>query len=217
MAEKCARVFEAEDDAGFLLEPPGAGLRLWEQVAVRRIIFPCLRANTSWEAAMRLFQREGQRILGDCGDLPMELLFERVLVRRLFGIEDSSRYWSPAMVLEHLTMVGTRMGEIIVALSKHRPARPIVDMKDMKPSGRAAEDIVQQFGVFLKVFADAMEERVGDRGSESSCRHPRFGSLDAHGWCCLAALHQWLHRRHLDAILRKLRRKRAAMGLRTGG
>jgi hypothetical protein len=212
MAEEDARVLEVEDDAGFRLEPPGAGLRFWEQVVVRRIVFPWCRVNTSWDGAMRLFHREGERILGDCGDLPTELLFERVLVPRLFGIEDSSRYWSPAMVLEHLTMVGTRMGEIIVALSKHRPARPIVDMKDMKPSGRAAEDIVQQFGVFLKVFAEAMEERVEDRGSDCCCRHPRFGALDAHGWCCLAALHQRLHRRHLDAILRNLRRKKAAIG-----
>jgi hypothetical protein len=204
MAENGIQVLEAEDDAGFRLEPPGAGLRSWEQVAVRRIIFPFFRVNTSWEGAQRQFEREGERILSQCGDLPTELLFKRVLVPRLFGIEDSSRYWSPAMVLEHLTMVGTRMGEIIVALSRHRPARPIVDMKDMKPSGRAAEDIVQQFGVFLKVFADAMEERVQDRRSECRCRHPRFGSLDAHGWCCLAALHQRLHRRHLNAIRRRL-------------
>ncbi|MCC6352410.1 MAG: hypothetical protein IT577_00915 [Verrucomicrobiae bacterium] len=190
--------------AGAGLEAPGAGLRGWELALVRGAIFPFWRWTTSWVQARGVFQREGSRILEECGRLPEGRLFERVLVPRLMGIEDSSRHWSAAMVLEHLMVAGKRMGEIIVALSKGREPRFLVDIREMKPTGGAAEDVVDQFRVFLKVFEETMIVRVGDMGSPMCAPHPWLGPLDGHGWVCLAAIHQRVHRRQVRAIRRRL-------------
>ncbi|HPA18906.1 MAG TPA: hypothetical protein PLU30_14240 [Verrucomicrobiae bacterium] len=193
------------DRAGDIaLESPGAGLRAWELALVRGLIFPLWHWTTSWGEAREVFQREGQMILGECGRMDAGRLFERVLVPRLLGIEDSSRYWSAAMVLEHLMVTGKRMGEIIVALTNGRQPREVIDIKDLKPTGGAAEDVVEQFGVFLKVFEETLEERMGDPGSRLDVPHPWIGPLDGHGWACLAALHQRVHRRQVRAIRRRI-------------
>lgn len=204
MAKSFPGLGAGKEDVGFMGGRPGAGLRRRDRLLLRYVLLPWAAQYQSWDGALRLFQEEGERVLAECAGLSPELLFKRVTVPWLFGIEDGTRHWSAAMVLEHLTTAGTRMGEIIVALSKGRPARPIGDMRELKPSGRVAEDIVEQFGVFLKVFGETMEERVEDRASRRCCEHPRFGSLDAHEWSCVAALHQRLHRRQMQAVRRRL-------------
>ena len=49
--------------------------------------------------------------------LSAEQLQRRVLVKAPMGIEDSSRYWSASMVLEHLIEVGSRIAVGIVELT----------------------------------------------------------------------------------------------------
>ena len=44
-------------------------------------------------------------------------LTEAVLVPPQIGLEDSSRFYSYAMVLEHLTIIGNAIGRIVVELS----------------------------------------------------------------------------------------------------
>lgn len=200
----------ANGDAGadFGLEAPGAGLRGWELAAVRGAVIPIWLWTTSWARAREVFRREGELILGECGRVPEGRLFDRVLVPRLVGIEDSSRHWSAAMVLEHLMVVGKRMGAIIVALTNGREPRDTIDIRELKPTGSAADDVVDQFRVFLKVFEETLAERLGDMGSPMRAEHPWFGSLDGHGWVCLAALHQRVHRRQMREIRRRLVRSR---------
>ena len=62
--------------------------------------------------------------------LSAEQLQRRVLVKAPMGMEDSSRYWSAAMVLEHLIEVGSRIAVGIVELthgsqSRSRPTSPM--------------------------------------------------------------------------------------------
>lgn len=192
------------DVAGLGLEVPGAGLRGWERAFVGGLMLPYWRWTTSWVRAREIFQGEGALILEECGRVPEGRLFERVLVPRLLGIEDSSRHWSAAMVLEHLMVAGKGMGEIIVALTNGRAPRVTIDIRELKPTGQVAEDVVEQFRVFNKVFEETLAERLGDLGSRDTAPHPWFGPLDGHGWMCLAAMHQRIHRRQMREIRRRM-------------
>jgi hypothetical protein len=123
----------------------------------------------------------------------------RVLIRPLWGIEDSSRYWSAEMVLEHLIEVGARIATAIVELSHGE--KPGADGADGSPGGGRGPGLLQDYRAFLSDYADTLCEDVGDRASKLTHPHPWFGELSAHRWACLAAFHQAVHRRQLQAIV----------------
>jgi len=54
------------------------------------------------------------------------------------GIEDSSRYWSVAMALEHLGEVGLNIAVGIVELSRNMTVTVKVDIAELKPKGAKA-------------------------------------------------------------------------------
>ena len=93
---------ENDDDIQKSLAPPGAGLPVIQAFALRYLIFPAYCLTTSWDKALDAFQSEGQKLVTLVEPLSEEQLQRRVLVKAPLGIEDSSRYWSAAMVLEHL-------------------------------------------------------------------------------------------------------------------
>lgn len=185
------------------LQPPGAGLPWWELWAIRRVAFPlgCLRLD--WAAAARLFQKEGARVLAAWDALPAGRLGERVLIRRVAGIEDSSRFWSAAMTVEHLTAVGAGVRRIVGLLRRgEEPAGP-ARIVDFKPRGEDTPARVR--AGFARLLADAaVPELPVPRGGGPRYAHPWFGPLDAFRWHCLLALHQGIHRRQVDTIRRKL-------------
>ena len=184
------------------LQPPGAGLPWWERLAAKYVVFPRACRRLGWAGAAELFQAEGARVLAIWDSLPAGRLAERVLIRRFAGIEDSSRYWSAEMTVEHLTVVGAGIRHIVRSLRRgdaiDRPAR----VEDVKPRGEAGPAAVR--AVFVRLLADVAEEEkveppippgVGPRHA-----HPWFGPIDAFRWHALLGIHQGLHRRQLDAI-----------------
>src|SRR5205814_3099947 len=135
------------------LQPPGAGLPWLERMVAKYVVFPRMCRRLTWEAAARLFQEEGARILAVWDALPAERLTERVLIRRFRGIEDSSRYWSAAMTVEHLNVVGAGVRQIISGLRRGEAhARP-VRIEDVKPRGEAAPAEVR--AAFVRLLAEA--------------------------------------------------------------
>ncbi len=96
------------------LAPPGTGLPWWQHYVSRYLVLPIFFARTPWDEAGRIFQQEGKLILTLSRKLSTAESTSRVLVEGVWGIEDSSRYWSTAMVMEHLAIVGDRMAEAIV-------------------------------------------------------------------------------------------------------
>jgi hypothetical protein len=72
------------------------------------------------------------------------------------GIEDSSRYWSAAMVLEHLIEVGSRIATGVVELTHGQAASVKADIADVKPKGQNNEGIVSAYRVtasFILLYA----------------------------------------------------------------
>jgi hypothetical protein len=188
--------------AGFeapLLARPGAGLPAPE-LLLSQVLLALVRATSSRASALRRFLSEARRISGLVAPLDDRVGGQQVLVPRLLGLEDSSRFWSPFMVVEHLCIVDSNMFRIMTDLVAGRlhpdPAR-IENFKPGPTAGRAS----------LVVFEHLVAEFVAtvpqwpNLHTEHRHAHPWFGPLDAHGWLCLAGIHHAIHRRQLERIL----------------
>lgn len=182
------------------LAAPGAGLPPLE-LAIARVVFPIGAALTSWNAALDRFRAEGERILDLVQPLSTTLLTERVLIERIRGIEDSSRFWSPAMVLDHLVIVGDAIGSVVVSLSRSQRPPGETSIAAVKPNPAAGPELVGRFRDLLASYPRLLAEQVKTRDSRTTYPHPWFGELNARQWNVLAAFHQGIHRRQLLAIL----------------
>jgi hypothetical protein len=91
---------------------PGAGLPALE-LAVARVGFAVHCRVASRTAVVARFRAEADRLVECARRLDDTAARTRVLVRRVTGIEDNSRYWSAAMLLEHLVIVNRGIAGII--------------------------------------------------------------------------------------------------------
>lgn len=187
------------------LAAPGAGLPVVQAFVLRHVLFPAFCRTTSWDRAVGLFLREGEHVAAAARSLAPGDLQTRVLIRAPLGIEDSSRFWSAAMVLEHLIEVGSRIATGVVELTHGQAASVKADIAEVKPKGGMDGDIVAAYRAFLEDYADMVTHRVGDRAARLTAPHPWFGDLTPQRWVCLGAIHQRIHRRQMDRIIAGLR------------
>jgi hypothetical protein len=189
-----------------VLQAPGAGLPWWELLVAKYIVFPRACRRLDWAAAGKLFQTEGAQILTIWNALPAERLGERVLIRRISGIEDSSRHWSAAMTVEHLNIVGTSLRQLIANLRKGVVPDYVARVQDVKPTGEFAPSEVR--GEFERLLAEAAASEANEpaiaAGVGPKFPHPWFGPIDAFQWHCLLGVHQGIHRRQMEAIQKSL-------------
>jgi len=197
---------QQHDDIQKSLAPPGAGLPVVQKFLLRYLLFPAFCRTNTWQKALAKFQAEGDRIVALAERLSPEQLQERVLVKAPMGIEDSSRYWSAAMVLEHLIEVGSRVATGIVELTHGEQVTVSSDIADVKPTGGKGSQIVEEYKAFLRDYAHTLNEDAGDWKSAQTHGHPWFGELDAHQWACLGAVHQSIHRKQMERIVAGLGR-----------
>lgn len=185
------------------LDKPGAGLPFLEAFVAKYFLLPRAYRRITWEKADAMFQKQGRILVDLTQNLSADRLQQPVLIERIAGIEDSSRFWSPGMVLEHLIIVGSHMMRAIVELSRGMVPTGKVDVAAVKPKGAYAAGAVGVFQSFLAQYADTMNREVVDRNSKTTLAHPWFGEMNAHQWHCLAALHQGIHRKQMQRILGK--------------
>jgi len=100
------------------LDRPGAGLPFLELFISRYWVLPRAYRRMTWEHADASFQKQGRILVDMARPLSAGQMQRQVLIDRVTGIEDSSRYWSPSMVLEHLIIVGSQVMRGIVELSR---------------------------------------------------------------------------------------------------
>jgi len=182
------------------LQPPGAGLP-WTELLAARIGIRVLRLTTSRGMASRQFRQEGDRILAIARSLPPERAAERVLIQRIFGIEDSSRYWSVLMVLEHLVIVNEAIANIVPMLAAGIPFDREIGVADVKPRPDQQPEVIDRFAACTGNYLTAIDA-VPSLHAGVRYRHPWFGPLNGHGWHVLAAGHQGIHRRQIERILK---------------
>ncbi len=185
------------------LGKPGAGLPLVEGLILRYWAFPRFLKRSSWEQRLRLFAKEAERIvkLVEPFSADRAVRSRRVLVPRQPGLEDSSRYWSIDMTLEHLVFVGTMMQQFVAELLAGKQPTVKADTAAVKPTGQGEVDRLAEFSTFVARYRKQLTDPT--TLGEATLRHPHpwLGPLDAGGWLAIAALHQRVHRQQLEAII----------------
>jgi hypothetical protein len=183
------------------LERPGNGLPSFDAIFLKRIGFPVLKSIITWDKGLDVFEREGQIIIESLNGVNEENLFKKVLISKTFGIEDNSRYYSPAMVLWHLIYVGETIQKGIISLSKGEKLDFTVKIENFKPFIEIEKNIVEKYESFLLSYRSTIENSVEDKCINNYHSHPWFGPLNPQEWVTMSALHQWVHRRQIRKIL----------------
>ncbi len=180
------------------LQPPGAGLPFFE-IALLKPLFKARCALMSQEAASALFRSETEKILRLVRNTPIKQAGIPVLIKRVRGIEDSSRNWSIYMVLDHLRIVDEGIARFVEALTRGEVPGHVTRIKEVKPSLDAGPQSIEDFTDAVEAY-EATIKRLGKLGRSTRHAHAWFGPLTAHEWHCLAGVHQGLHRQQIERI-----------------
>lgn len=191
------------------LQPPGAGLPLLEAFILRYWVYPRATRKMTWDQCSVYFDRQCQRILDVIRPLENSpQLDERVLVPRLKGLEDSSRFWSISMTLDHLVIVSHLMREVIIALGQEHTPSIVADVASVKPRGsNASSQVLVSFKSMAESLTKSLNTTVTNRKSKTKHVHPWFGAINNHGWHWVMATHIGLHRRQIEFIFESLLRQ----------
>jgi uncharacterized damage-inducible protein DinB len=194
----------AEEQNTTNLDSPGAGLPTIERM-VARIGLAAYAAMKTKEQVLQRFQEEAENAILLVEPLGEDVAKTRVLIPRPRGIEDSSRNWSAAMVLEHLVIVNLGIAAIISALCDADAGGelPEVRIEAVKPSEDAGLEQIERLRKAVEIYARAVS-RAGSLQTQALHPHPWFGPLDGRKWHALAAIHNGLHRRQIEAIVQRL-------------
>lgn len=184
------------------LADPGAGLPNPE-LFVARLLFALRRLTGSRRSFDNHFRAERKLIADLVRSCDAEFGARRVLIRRIRGLEDSSRYWSVWMTLDHLRIVHLEISQIIKALTQGVVPEGRASTADVKPSIEATSAVIGAYeescDVLLATIAAAPDLKTAARFS-----HPWFGPLDATGWHALVGTHIRIHRMQISRILEGL-------------
>ena len=182
------------------LAPPGAGLPPLERF-IGGLLFALRRATSSRSAIAARFQAERERIRQLLAPLSAGQAVQRVLIPRVRGLEDSSRYWSAWMTLDHLRIVHEGMTRVIRALTSGVTPPGQSSTAAVKPRTDVDAGVVAAWEASCDALAAAVES-VPESALKTAVRyaHPWFGPLDAFAWYCLAAGHHRIHRVQLERI-----------------
>lgn len=196
------------------LDAPGRGLPFFEGLYARFIMYPRMMRAYDGRQVMDTFTRETAKIIELARGLDEEAFFTRVLIDRLPGLEDSSRYWSAAMVLEHLIICMRPMTQISETLAQGHAMNIRISTADVKPRG--GRKLTRQ--QWLDNFTAAAAETAGriealatlpqvakPAGDAPRVWHPFFGGIPARGWLWVLGAHQITHRRQMQRIITGLK------------
>ena len=181
------------------LDAPGAGLprpELW----IARILFTFSRLSYNRDAANHKFLQEQRKIASVIERCEPAFACQQVLIPRLRGLEDSSRYWSVAMTLDHLRITNAAFGKIIRCLATNVAPPGVVSTAAVKPSPNASLEVLREYHQSCSDVLDAVAENL-TLNTGLKFAHPWFGAMNAEGWHLLAGMHMSIHRKQIEAIL----------------
>src|SRR5262245_54463501 len=126
------------------LAPPGAGLPKLE-LFIGRLLFAWSRRTHGREYFTAQFCRERERIRQLVRSCDPKSAARRVLIQRARGMEDSSRYWSIWMTLEHLRLVHESFIRVITQLAEGKVPAGRASTAAVKPSPDITETAVVEY------------------------------------------------------------------------
>ena len=184
------------------LAPPGAGLPKIE-LYVAHLLFALQRLQGNRASFSVRFQKEREKIRILIGLCDAESGTKRVLIKRVPGLEASSRYWSVAMTLDHLRIIHNAITRTIEALAAGIVPKGTASTAKVKPSPQATMEVTSDYERSCDQLLAAVAA-VRDLKTSAQYAHPWFGPLDAAGWHALAAGHIKIHRVQIERILQGL-------------
>ncbi len=186
-----------------ILAAPGAGLP-WIELQVAKQIFRWQLRRSNRGSAAALIRSERAEILRLAKSCDENSCNQRVLIKRMTGMEDSSRHWSMFMTIDHLQIVNTLVAEAITLLGHGKIPEQEASTATVKPSANAGPSV---FTLFEKSCEEILRaaDAIQDLHTTTRYAHPWFGPLDAAAWHFMAGFHMRLHRAQIEAILRDLR------------
>lgn len=187
------------------LAPPGAGIPAIERI-VGRAIVAIRRWGGSRERFSAEFARERASIEGLYSPLNNLTRGVRVLIPRLRGLEDSSRYWSVLMTLDHLRIVNTQIAGVIMSLVEGVVPPGKASTAAVKPDPDVGPGVIETYEASCDQFLDLIASCT-NLDSPVRYAHPWFGPLNAAGWHAMAAMHMGIHRAQINSILKQLDRR----------
>ena len=192
-------------DGNIKLDKPGAGLPFLEKAIAQYILFPYTCSRLNREKAVSATQRAGKKCIEKARYVSKDQLSQQILIPRLRGLEDSSRYWSIAMTIEHLFIVHNGMLGMTRALSADQKVDQVVSTADVKPTGKVdPEDILGRYEAVIADYADKVALLPDLKLCKATHLHPWFGELNAHQWLCLNAIHTQIHLGQILEIIKRL-------------
>ena len=181
------------------LAAPGAGLPALEHF-MARLFFGFKRFTGNRDSFNAKFLEERANIHTLLTNLSPEIASKRVLIRRCRGLEDSSRFWSVWMTLDHLRIVHNAFIGILSSLGRGEVPAGEASTAAVKPNPAVTGDVVAAY----EESCDALLATIaGIPNLKTAVRfaHPWFGPMDAFGWHALAGGHMSIHRVQIERIL----------------
>lgn len=186
------------------LAAPGAGLPKIEHFFANLMV-RWKASRTSREEAIATFAHEHDAILRLLAATPANEMATPVLIKRLPGLEDSSRYWSVLMTVDHLRIVNDQIAGVISSLCAGKVPERATSTAAVKPSETVDASVIAAFETTCRDFKDTVAAQ-SDLKTNARYPHPWFGPMDAAGWHFMTGFHMSLHRKQIERILAGLDR-----------
>lgn len=187
------------------LQEPGAGLP-WLEGKLLRFFMPKVAKKSTWEECQEKFLYQTKKIEEIIRSLTPERLNTPILIPRLKGLEDSSRFWSIAMTVDHLRITAPGMTHVILGLCQGTKPDREIRVKDVKPPEKTStpQPLADQFVMEMLSLNEKLLNPSINRESSTTGKHPWFGEITAKQWNWVIGAHQSLHRQQMMEILRRL-------------
>lgn len=187
------------------LAPPGAGVPWPQGLVLKYFVAPFIAGRTDWSVSEERFKKLTLKILKEVEGLSDAEQSTKVLVPPQAGLEDSSRFWSIAMVLEHLVIVGKGISYAISELTSDRIPQGTADTATVKPGGAlTASQSVAEFKKFAEIDYKNLVSGLKNKNSKLRFKHPWFGNITAKQWFWVLAIHHRLHLKQIREIKKRL-------------
>lgn len=197
------------DKQSSTLAPPGAGIAREQILVAKHILLPLYRLTHPWNSIPALLRAQCDQLLSDfTAELRTdpERTTRRVLIPPTPGLEDNSRDYSLAMVLDHLRRINTRMIEVVTSLASSQPLPQGPDrIADFKPDPGVTAAVAEPYRAVTHALADFIAALpTAARRATGTVPHPWFGPLTLAQWVPFIAMHQGIHIRQWKRICARL-------------
>lgn len=186
------------------LDEPGAGIGVAEMMFLKFYIQPFVMSRLDKIKSLESLSDGSRRIFDQIKVFKQDELTKRVLVKRPHFVEDSSRYWSAAMLCNHLRKVNGALAKAIehsFTAKAGEGYNPVDRLKSVKPD--LEKNVVQEIEALqqsIERIREAVQSQSELNLNSLQIPHPWFGDLTHLQWVWFAGFHMKVHSRQLRQI-----------------